>query len=483
LSQPAVLFVFGAESYHREAAPVIDEFVHRGWSVRVLLGFQSGHIARIIEACQQQGVAVELAPIGVGYEIPAVSGSALTTAPPESSADEIVVTAAKKLRSILRSTGAGRLLRFPGHVARCLHKRRVADAIVARHTPSAVMMGSYHSSGQIDNAIARACRRRSIPMYCIPNSPYLGTLTLRVGRLNHLEQGMASQAIGVRHGIINRLLGWLFPAWTSIIPDGRRVFYWDPLLMLAATLTGLQMNRLWLKPALDFKRVFVHSEYSRDLLLADGYPADRIVVSAPPLLDAVRERIGDPAHESALFSRIRLPLGSPFILFNVEPSAEHDYCNWDRHWQQFHETLAAVVKCGLPVVLSLHPMCQFDTYKFVEEQYGVVISTAFRIHDLYPYCTVSVSFPCSTNLLALTFKKPLVIVDHFGILARDAESKSLNMIPGAYVAKSAQQVTQFVLAFMAGGSALIGEKERISDSSPRSTEIIFSTVAMDLSHA
>lgn len=478
------MFVFTAESYHREAAPVIDEFARRGWLVRVVLGFHSEHTGRIAEGCRRKGIPVELVLAEAAYGKPADVGLAV----PEASATKAVketawARAAGLLREKLRGTGIGRLRHFPGYVAQCLRRRRIAEALIGGHKPSAVMMGSYHSSGQIDNAVARACKRRSIPMYCIPNSPYLGTLTLRVGRLNHLEQGMASQGIRVRHGLINRVLGWFFPSWTSALPDGDRVFYWDPLMMLAATLTGLQMNRLWLKPALDFKRVFAFSDYSRDLLLADGYPADRIVVSGPPLLDAVRERVGDAAHEEALFSHIRLPAGAPFVLFNVEPSAEHDYCDWDRHWRQFHETLAAVVACGLPVVLSLHPLCRLENYLFAEEQYDVAISTDYRIHDLYPYCAISVSFPCSTNLLALTFGKPLVIYDHFGILTRDEESRTLNMIPGAYVAQSDGEVAACVRSIAEGAAAGAVEFQRPLVGAPRAVDIVFSTVQEDLSNA
>ncbi|GAB1413118.1 MAG: hypothetical protein AMXMBFR31_01460 [Candidatus Desulfobacillus denitrificans] len=484
MSPPAIMFVFTAESYHREAAPVIDDFARRGWPVRVVLGFHSEHTRRIEEACRKKGIPVELVPAGAAYGKPADAGDAGPVAPVAEIARETVwARVAGLLRERLRRTGIGRLRHFPGYVAQCLRRRRIAEALIGRLKPSAVVMGSYHSSGQIDNAVARACRRRSIPMYCIPNSPYLGTLTLRVGRLNHLEQGMASPGIRVRHGLINRVLGWLFPSWTSVLPDGDRAFYWDPLMMLAATLTGLQMNRLWLKPALDFKRVFVFSDYSRDLLLADGYPAGRIVVSAPPLLDAVRERIGDAAHEEALFSHIRLPAGTPFVLFNVEPSAEHDYCDWDRHWRQFHETLAAVAACGLPVVLSLHPLCRIDNYRFAEAQYGVTISTDFRIHDLYPYCAISVSFPCSTNLLALTFEKPLVIYDHFGILTRDEESRTLNMIPGACVAQSAGEVAECVRTIAAGATERSGGFPRPPAGAARAADIIFSTIEGDLSNA
>lgn len=484
MNQPTILFLFTAESYHREASPLISEFMRRGWSVKVLLGFHSSHTEKVVEACQQQGAVVELVPaeaayVEFGYGNLAESRVASAVRFAKEVVGSSTLAIVRRLCEANRGTGFGRLFGLPGLLIQCIRRRRVAEDIVARLQPFAVIMGAYHSSGQIDNAIARACRQQSILTYCIPNSPYLGTLTLRVGRLNHLEQGMASPAICVHYDVVNRLLGWLFPAWTNELPDGRRAFYWDSVTMLAATLTGLQMDRPWLKPALGFKRVFVHSVYSRDLLLRDSYPADRIVVSGPPLLDAVLEHIGDKEHEVAMYSHIKLPLGSPFLLFNVEPSAEHLYCDWDRHWKQFHDTMAAVAHCGLPVVLSLHPLCKLETYQFAEVEYGVVISTNFRIHNLYPYCSVSVSFPCSTNLLALTFNKPLVIYDNFGILTRDEASRILNMIAGALVAQSGTEIAEHLRTFASIENS--GDKvKHLLPENPRAASTIFEAIAMDL---
>ncbi|WP_310449002.1 hypothetical protein [Sulfuritalea sp.] len=462
---------------------MIEEFVRRGAKVAVLLGFHSNHTEPIAETCRRQGITVETVPVEAGYGT--LEASVAATDQNEVRKGFIAIASSPKmtvLRAWIRKAGLARLFSLPLHIAKCIKRRRIADDIITRHQPDVVAMGSYHSSGQIDNAISRACKRQSVPTYCIPNSPYLGTLTLRVGRLNHLEQGMASQVIRVGYDPINRMLGWLFPSWTSVLPDGSRVFYWDPMTMLAATLTGLQMNRLWLKPSLDFRKVFVHSEYSRGLLLRDGYPADRIVVSGPPLLDSVVEKIGDSSKEDAMYSHINLPVGSPFILFNVEPSAEHNYCDWSRHWRQFHETMAQVVESGLPVVLSLHPLCVLENYRFVEAQYGVVICTAYRIHDLYPYCAISVSFPCSTNLLALTFEKPLVIYDHFGILGRDEESKILNSIPGALIAECASEILPNIRALREMLAAPDTVRQR-SSTGRRATEIIISSIQSDLSDA
>ncbi|MEW5704564.1 MAG: hypothetical protein AB1781_08285 [Pseudomonadota bacterium] len=450
MNKPSVLFVFTAESYHRESAPVISEFVRRDWNVTVLLGFQSDDATRIFESCRQEGIAVEFAPGTVTYgKAAGTDRTAAAAGPSRRRTADGAGNPLHGVRSLVRKTGLMRLIGFPAKVAACFRKRKAAEAIVARLAPSVVVAGPFHSAGQFDNAIARACRKRGTAMYCLPNSPYLGERILRVARPHHLDHGMAGPVITVEYDWLNRLLGWIFPKWTRRVADGRRLFYWDPLHVLAAELAGLQMNRLWLKPSLDFKRVFVHSAYSRDLLLTDGYPAERIVVSGPPLLDAVWAQIGDAAHETRLFAHIRLPVGSPFILFNVEPSAEHDYCDWDRHWSLFHETMAAVIKCGLPVVLSLHPLCRYEDYRFAEDKYGVTICTEYRIHALYPYCTVSVSFPCSTNLLCDVFGKPLVIYDHFGLTIGEGESCNMHLVPGGMVARSAAELCQHIKSIIA----------------------------------
>jgi hypothetical protein len=204
--------------------------------------------------------------------------------------------------------------------------------------------------------------------------------------------------------------------------------------MFVAWVHRLFFNRLWMKPSLDFKRVFVFSEYSAELLRTDGYPMDKVVVSGEPLLDQVWRRVGDAVEQRRLYEYLKLAPGTRFLLVNIEPAAEHSYCDWERHWAFFHELMNAVTGHGMPVVLSLHPLCDAPHYDFVEEKYGVFICRDVKIHELYPFCGLSISFPCSTNLLASIFRKTLVIYDFFHLTDSDPDSTFVHALPGAHIA-------------------------------------------------
>jgi hypothetical protein len=140
---------------------------------------------------------------------------------------------------------------------------------------------------------------------------------------------------------------------------------------------------------------------------------NKVFIVGHPLLEDVLARASKPETCRSLYADLALSSGESFLLFNVEPSAEHHYCDWEKHWQNFRAMMSIVTKQGLPVVLSLHPLCSFEDYAFAEREFGVRISRRWKIYDLYPHCKFVVSFPCSTNLMAETFCKPLVIYDFF----------------------------------------------------------------------
>ena len=74
-------------------------------------------------------------------------------------------------------------------------------------------------------------------------------------------------------------------------------------------------------------------------------------------------------------------------------------------------------------MLSLHPLCNRETYGPVAREYGFPIAEDLRIGERYPYCAFAVSFPCPTHFMAQMFGKPLIVYDFFDMArARNGES-------------------------------------------------------------
>lgn len=475
-----VLFAASAVSYFREMAPTVWYFADKGWDVHVLLGSISPLTDAVVAECAARGIRADLAPANVSYgapteepQAPASVQSDPTEFPAEKPAS---FTLPGWLRGAIRWTRLGRFLRVPSDFARMRRISKFSDRYIAALKPDAVFQGAYHSVGQIDNGIARACEANGIPRYCLPNSGYVGARIMPVGRRSHLDTGMASEGILVCHDWVNRLFARIFPDWTCTLRDGRRIFYWDPVFVFAARLSGLFFERLWMKPAIDFRRVFVFSNYSANLLREDGYPIGKVLVAGQPLLDSVWERSADKAQQDALYRYLKLAPGTPFLLVNIEPSAEHSYCSWERHWSNFDAVMQATTAHGVPVVLSLHPLCDAPRYDFVVEKYGAFICKDYKIHDLYPFCGVSISFPCSTNLLAELFQKPLIIYDHLGLTTADEDSKFVHALPGAKVAFDGPKLSEAISDVLNAGCSAntITRPQRLA------SQTIFETVTVDL---
>lgn len=463
-----VLFVFSAVSYYREVGPVVAEFATNNWRVQVLFGSAGEVTDTAAEECRRWGCEIAVAPGDVGYGPSNPDDSRVDGNEAAGFFQRLVEFAKRKAWLSVFLRPIGRLRPLPRLHRRQRRMRRYAKSLIEDLSPDVVMHGAYHSCGQIDNAINLICKSRKIPSFCVPNSPYVGRRALTVARMNHLLTGMSAPNIRADYDWLNRILAVLFHRWTAILADGTRAFYWDPTHMIVAWLNGLMMRRLWLKPSIDFARVFVFSEYSAGLLRADGYPMQKVTVVGQPLLDSVWQRLDDSDHKAELFAYLGLPVDAEFILINVEPAAEHLYCSWESHWQLFNETMGAVSEQGVPVVVSLHPLCEFKNYAFAEHKYGVRICTKYKIHKIYPYCKVSVSFPCSTNLLAVEFNKPLVIFDYFNLTSRDAESAALNNIPGAYVGRGAAEIRNHLgQALKDAPNAVVGRSRRA-----RASEIV-----------
>jgi hypothetical protein len=437
---PRALFFFSAITYVREAEPLVHHFVEKGWQVRVVFGLSGKPVEDYAARLETRGVDVIVAPDEFGYgRIPSAQDAATQAGgaepAPKSKYPSII-------RALARQTGIARLLQVPRQLPRLFRIRRYGKVLLDDWRPSVVFQGTYHSVGQIDNALTGACKRYGIPVFGLPNSPYLGEKSLRVARQNHLKTGMAGDYLRVDYDLFSRILARLFPAWTRQLADGgTRVFYWDQTRMLSAWLSGLLINRPWLKPSLDFDDVFLFSQFTRSLL-KDDYPAQRLHVYGQPLLDEFLPLIGTPEHAEAVSKATGAPVGQPFTLFNVEPAAEHLYRPWDQHRQDMRVMMQALKERGLPVVLSLHPLCHEQEYAFAETEFGAKICRDMRIHEIYAYCGISVSFPCSTNLLAEPFARPLVIYDLDGLISRDEESREMNWLPNAGIATKASELAE-----------------------------------------
>lgn len=453
----------------KELRPVIVHFHKTGWAVDVRIGRSGPEARAAIEGLSLSGIAAQFIPDSIGYE--AENHGAEVGAPSRPTGtpgflSKIGRATYKGIKVALKPFLVHRLVAFFRHLGVAVRNRRWGEDLLRESKPDAVLITAFLSVGQVDNAVLRAANRNRIPVFCLTNSPYVGELPCRVARLNHLRTGMAGPEIRKEFDALNRFIAYVSPDWTRTLADQSIVFYWDPMRILASHVAGLGMNRMWCKPSMDFDIVFLFSEFSRTLLLESGFSSEKLVVAGQPLLDEIFATASSESRRREIAEHIGVPDGDPFLLVNIEPGFEHNYVTADEHWRHFHEVMLATTAHGIPVILSLHPLCRTDAYGFAEAKYGVRISSGISIHELYPKCSVSVSFPCSTNLIALDLGKPLVIYDFYDMVDRDAEISRLNHLPGAMVARNEEELRGYIAEKLLKHSGLKAARGMVSDACP-----------------
>lgn len=440
-----VLFVFSIYNFYREMLPVAEHFARLGFHVHAVIGWSGATAEQSKEYCEAIGITVHDLPADLKYgeaqarnQQPAQVNQFI-----EGRNDDVFIRAWNALLSPART-----LHSLIGLTARQLRMRELAEELVAEIAPVLVFAGAFHSCGEFDNGIARVCHRKRILYCCLPVSVYAGgERQVITARFNNIQLGMVPRSLEPSDSLLNELLAVLFPGWTRE-QAGNRIFMFQPEKMLTAWLTGLLEKNPWQKPSEQFDIVFVESESSRQMLAESNYDTSKVVISGKPLLDTVFDNLNNQEYTAELYDYLGLSVDEPFILFNVEPSAEHHYSSWEDHWQRFKDLMDCMKSTGAKVVLSLHPLCDPAKYRHVEQEYGFRVSEEYKIGQLYPYCNLSVSFPCSTNAFSLIFGRRLIIYDFFGLTKDEYPTHDLYRIQGALYAYDVEQLSRYIREFM-----------------------------------
>ncbi|MFV1852255.1 MAG: hypothetical protein ACMZ66_16325 [Thalassospira sp.] len=405
---------------------MVSYFRGQGQNVSVLIGWEGPTSLKAVSDYQALGCNVDRVPTEFAYrDTQSVKDMSLSSAP--CSADKSkngnpfvglkrVIRYAKLIASksslLKRSVDAG------SRLSSMIKVRRYARQLLEENTPKCLFQGPFHSIGKFDNALYLEAEKLGVSRYCYPVSAYHGRDNVLNARHGNIQAGMLDDKLWCDYDLWNKTLAFLMP---SLVRGrkGRSFFIEDPFILLAAIASGTSLEDPWQKPQPGFEKVFVYSSFSAALLDDGTFPMSKVSICGIPLLDSVIENLKDDVKLATVYDHIGVERGEAFILFNVEPSLEHHYAQPDKHWRNFEEMMEVATSFGVPVVLSLHPLCNYEDYKFAEEGFGVSISTKFKIHTLYPLASIVLSFPCSTNIMAEIFARPLVIYDLFGIASKE----------------------------------------------------------------
>lgn len=434
-----ILFNLSLQQHDREYEGVIRYLAQSGWATDVLIGW-SGELARqAIGKYQSLGLRVFRTPPGLRYGDPlakpgdppdtdtalvALPGSGKpfpTQAQEHESAlvwdvvaealgqfsPDILRSAPQMVQRLFHASQIGRTMR---------HIRNWGLAVVDGLAPDALVLGMSHSCAHIDNALMQAARMRGIPVAIVPLMPFHGKRYVVPARGHMLHGGVLPQVRRADYDPINRLCAAYRPGWIAEHDEVGGMFMFDPLHILVAEPYGLAERDVWQKPSPDIDLAFVNADVSVQLLQESGFPMEKVKVCGFPLLDEIVPRLSDASYRKSVFERMGLEDGEPFILHVMDNGAEHRTTDWPTHWANFDWVHKALATTGIRVVVSLHPGCNPDNYRFAEEKYNIRIANALKTQEIFPWCKFVVTYPSSTNPYIDMFDKPAVICDWYNLV-------------------------------------------------------------------
>jgi hypothetical protein len=418
------LFIVSVYQFSHESFPLLVRFRDAGFDVHVVAGWSGDSADEYIRRCGDAGFGTHRPPVDARYgdyrfpQGPRPAESAPSRVGPVRALRRRIGLTLYDARIVVRA-----LRRF-GMI------KRFSTELFDNVDPDVVLAGPYHSCGKADEGIAKLATRRKIPYCCYSVRPYLGERYAISTRFSDADRSRLSSHVVAENGLLNRLLARVFPSWTRTL-DGLRLFPFDPRFMLAAKLSGLLPRNPWQQPSELFDLCLVESDLARDLLVESGYDLRKIAVTGKPVLDEVLEHASNPQRETETRRELGLAEHEAFVLCNIEPTAEHDYVSWDEHWRRLRSLMEALTETRLPIVLSLHPLCEPHKYEWIETEFGFRFAGGRSMLELIPYCTVVVSYPSSLNPTVVSLGKPLVVYDFLGSTRAGQPGADLYRLPSA----------------------------------------------------
>jgi len=413
-----ILFTFQAPQFVIESGSLPFEAAAQGHEVHVALYWNDSVAQAYENKCRAQGLHVRNYSTQLGFGTEAGTVASAPVDYPSNRQPFTTRARAALSRLLPRSSPLRRFISLPDYLRTSLAAREIARKTWAWSKPDIYFSASFGSIIGVENHLAKVTRQAGAKLFCYPTYPCYGEDVYIRRRFQNVDMGMWTNYLRADADIVNRLLAKAFPNWTRTY-NGKTQFAKDPIEMLAARLLGLLYHDPWKKPYDIYDRIYVPYQFSADLLYRNGYRHESVGMLGKPSIDQVARQCADPGFVSQMQEELGFTLDESFILFNVAPSAEHKNTSEEVHFRQFFAICDVLKATGEKIILSLHPLCNFETYNRYAARYGFTISRNYQIYYLQPFCRFIVSHSCTTNHQGALVGKKVIDIDYLNLRFED----------------------------------------------------------------
>lgn len=161
--------------------------------------------------------------------------------------------------------------------------------------------------------------------------------------------------------------------------------------------------------------VFVDNLHTQTRYEAEGVSKEKIKIVGDISYDSLRECFENKDKEKLeLISEFALDAQKPLLIFALPQFYEQGIFDEDKHWSEIYKLLDTVIKSEANVILSLHPRCDLNQYKKLEQKYNVNISKK-PLKEILPCADVFVAINSSTVFWSPLCGIPALVLDFYGL--------------------------------------------------------------------
>ena len=261
----------------------------------------------------------------------------------------------------------------------------------------ALVIVSGDRSIGIETAIIAQANKKGIPSLIVPFAMSFREAAAEPRLRSGPRGGQYAVSTPMRY-----VLRLIFPAWVFVYKN-TPLFFQPPYTALAARILGIMPKNPWIIGGGAATKMAVESVALRDQLLAQGMPAQKMVVTGKPSLDDIATVLTGKSDRNT----------EKTILCSVPNFGEHDLLPWDKHKEEMQFLFTTLAATKANVLLSLHPRSDRSWYQPLADAAGLQISEE-RIYALLPRADIVISSYSSIIAQGIALAKPSIVIDFYG---------------------------------------------------------------------
>jgi hypothetical protein len=192
-------------------------------------------------------------------------------------------------------------------------------------------------------------------------------------------------------------------------------FFQEPHVLLALRPLGALPANPWTLGGGLSDVVCADSGLSLAKYREEGVAEEKLHLIGAPEFDVLHAGlVSRAALRNRLAQRYGRDPGKGLVVVALPQFAEQGVMSWDQHWKELRHVLTQIARTGRSVLVSLHPRVEFESYRFLENEFDLRLSTE-PLKQILPAADAFVAVNSSTVVWAvLCGIKPLVL-DFYGL--------------------------------------------------------------------